>query len=278
MSLKDEALTERSRRFWNSGDAGAALPYVYPLGGGGMVEASYRSYFEARHLDRIVRFSPGMNVLEMGCGTGRWALELAPKIKHYTGVDFSRQAIEMARQSVRSAGLTNVDLHEQSVVDFRGDRPYDIIYFGAVTQYLEDADFHGALTGLERWLKPDTVIVDRSTISLERQRQINCEGDYRAIYRTSREIEGVYARHGFRKIYQKRSYRVMRSGFINRLERLLPPRLRKLPQLVRLTSPVSFYLLLGFTWLADTLRPVPWHGGTLSHDFFVFVKGDAPYA
>lgn len=43
-------------------------------------------------------------LLEVGCATGFLALGLSPKVRHYTGVDLSRKAIQVAtRQNLRNA-------------------------------------------------------------------------------------------------------------------------------------------------------------------------------
>jgi len=247
------------------------------MGGGGLEEILYRGYFEAQHLKRIARFKHTMNVLELGCGNGRWALTLAPLVKHYTAVDFSRPALDIARQNISKAGLLNVDVREQSIVGFQGDRLYDVIYFGGVTQYLQDPEILQILGHLAPWMKPCTIIVDRSTICYQ-QRQINEEGPYISIYRTPRELEHLFFSHGFRKIYQRRSYRFLRSGLIGRVKNLCPSRFRDWSVIVRRGAPLSFYMLLWITWAEDLLRPVPWAGGERSHDFFVFSKEGPSHA
>lgn len=43
---------------------------------------------------------PHHKVLEMGCGTGSTALELAPGVAEYTGTDFSTEMIDIARSKL----------------------------------------------------------------------------------------------------------------------------------------------------------------------------------
>jgi SAM-dependent methyltransferase len=239
------------------------------MGRGGLLEASYRHYFEVRHLKRFVRLERTMSVLELGSGNGRWILSLAPLVKHYTAVDFSRQALDVARKGIRAAGLDNVELHEQSILDFRGDGRYDVIYLAGVTQYLQDEEIRRLMENLAPHIGQGTVIVDRSTINV-RAREILERDGYYAIFRTPAELRALLARHGFHGTYQRRSYRFMRGG------RLLQagPLKRIMPVLVRALRPVSLYLLLGYSWLADVVRPIPFEGGDRSHDFFVFRRDD----
>lgn len=269
--MENNSLIEHSKRYWdNVIEIDEELLGCYPLGGGGLVEAPYRYFFEARHLKQIIQFNRTMDVLELGCGNGRWVAAISPLVRHYTAVDFSAQAVAATRKSVERRKLKNVEAHEMSAVEFKPDRHYDIIYFGSITQYLEDSDIHLVLNNLRPSFKPNTVIIDRSTISYGTRQKNEC-GNYVSVYRTPKELTDIFALHGFEKFYQKRSYRFMRTDLTSRIQRRLP---RKFPQLVRLTQPLSLYFLLFMTWVLDTLRPKPWHNGERSHDFFLFKKSN----
>lgn len=49
---------------------------------------------------------PGARVLDMGCGPGRHALELARRGFQVTGVDFTEKFIQFARETAQAEGLT----------------------------------------------------------------------------------------------------------------------------------------------------------------------------
>lgn len=49
-----------------------------------------------------------MRVIEIGCGTGSTALELAPYVGHVTATDFSEKMIEIAKKKAKKAGVVNV--------------------------------------------------------------------------------------------------------------------------------------------------------------------------
>ena len=60
---------------------------------------------------KLLRATRGAHVLDVGCGTGEDALELAETVGsegRVVGVDVSRQAIEEARRRASAAGVTNV--------------------------------------------------------------------------------------------------------------------------------------------------------------------------
>lgn len=244
---------------------------VYPLGGGGIIEAPYRHFFELQHLKSIVNFTSKMNVLELGSGNGRWIASLAPLVAHYTGVDITHEALDIARKVVACKVIPNVDFHEMSILDFYGDRPYDFIYFSGVSQYLDDDQIHRVLNNLSRWIKSETIIVDRSTVNY-RQREILSRTDYYSLFRTPQELEHIFKNHGYCLKTHKRSYRFLRGGRF-----LRQPIISKyLPILVGACSPLSLYTMFGLTFLLDLIYPIPFEGGDRSHDFHLFISEETP--
>jgi SAM-dependent methyltransferase len=241
---------------------------VAPMGGGGLTEVAYRHYFELRHLLRVLPLDPSMDLLELGCGSGRWTVDLARRVRQYTGVDFSKPALAVARGRVAAAGLSNVALHEASVLEFPLAGPYDVVYFSGVTQYLLDDELRLLLRRLAPCLGPDAALLDRSTISTG-AREVVDDGRYFAVYRSASELEEAFREVGARMTHRARSYDVLRfsSLFGNvALGRLLAGATRAL-------APASFHLLRAASRAADVLRPVPFEGGRRSHDFLLFRVG-----
>ena len=253
-------------RFWNN-LKGVPPPLigVHGMGGGGLVEVWYRHYFEFRHLKRICRFRKDMKVLELGCGNGRWALSIAPKVKDYVGVDFSKSALRVAQKQIKKNKLQNVLLIEKNITEFISSDTFDVIYLSGVSQYLTDEEFKLTLGHIRTSCLPATVIVDRSSINVK-QREIMENRNYWALFRTPDELAMLLKTIGFALVYKKRSYRFLRGAKL-----LLHRRLKNLlTMLVYWTRPLSFHLLHLITILADALKPVSFEGGERSHDFFVF--------
>ncbi len=63
-----------------------------------------------------------LRVLDVGCGTGRLMLWLAPRVKHVTGLDRDPAAIRDARRLAGAARLSNVEFHEADVEREEYDR------------------------------------------------------------------------------------------------------------------------------------------------------------
>ena len=57
----------------------------------------------------------GKRALDVGCGTGRVTLWLAPRVKHAVGLDRDARALADARRLAGEAGLVHVEFHEADV-------------------------------------------------------------------------------------------------------------------------------------------------------------------
>lgn len=119
-------------------------------------------------LDRPIR-----SVLDVGCGEGRWHLEirkLRPKAV-YLGIDPSEYAVERygARRNLRLGTFEELYLHVF-------DRPFDLVVCSDVLHYLDDeavlggldslADVVGGVALLEVFTKEDEIEGDREGFHL----------------------------------------------------------------------------------------------------------------
>lgn len=110
---------------------------------------------QVRDLVRLLALQPPAHVLDVPCGYGRHAIELARRGFTVTGVDASQVQIERAREKARAAGVT-VDFR---VVDARA-LPFEEEFDLAITMFLsfgyfETDDEHLAmLRGIARALRP----------------------------------------------------------------------------------------------------------------------------
>jgi SAM-dependent methyltransferase len=64
----------------------------------GLPPASDRIQQEAQGICDLLRLTPGLRVLDIGCGHGRHALALAERLPEVTGVDFARALLVRAKQ------------------------------------------------------------------------------------------------------------------------------------------------------------------------------------
>ncbi len=102
--------------------------------------------------------SPDMEVLELGCGTGTTALIHAPFVKHITGIDISRNMLEIARAKAESGNVKNVTFQQSSVDGLETpDASYDVIMGHSILHLMENTG--AVIARIHRMLKPGGVFV-----------------------------------------------------------------------------------------------------------------------
>ena len=135
-------MTDRETRFWNKvADKYARRPIADA--------ATYETKLE------ITRkyFRPGMEVLEIGCGTGTTAIAHAPYVGHIRATDLSARMIEIARDKARAEGIDNVTFEVRSIeaLDLP-DASIDVVMAHNVLHLLDDKE--RAIADVYRMLRP----------------------------------------------------------------------------------------------------------------------------
>lgn len=139
------------------------------------------------------------SVLDLGCGTGRWATTLLQLCNSYVGVDFSLGLLEIARQSV--AGYENKArfIHDSVASPLRPllpGRHFDRILSLGVMIYLNDQQMVQALSNMAELAAPSCRIVLREPVgklarlTLRDHFSSDMSQYYNAIYREEREFLG----------------------------------------------------------------------------------------
>lgn len=100
-------------------------------------EAAYQTKLEItrRH------FSPEMEVLEFGCGTGMTAVSHAPYVKHIHATDLSGEMLEIARGRAAEAKVENISFERVGFEDIEAaPERYDVVLGLSILHLLEDRD------------------------------------------------------------------------------------------------------------------------------------------
>jgi len=90
----------------------------------------YQSRTQALVLDRL-SIRPGMRVLDLGCGTGTAALEIASRLNgtgKVVGVDVSLKMLQEAQQKLSQRGLTNVEFVPGSAHELEYEATFDVVF------------------------------------------------------------------------------------------------------------------------------------------------------
>ena len=109
---------------------------------------------------RILDTEP-TRVLEVGCGTGLLLLRVAPGVEHYTGIDFSAEALGRVGAQVARRGMDHVHLEQRSAADLEAllragpdtseASSFDTVVINSVAQYFPSLGYLLAvLEGIDR--------------------------------------------------------------------------------------------------------------------------------
>jgi SAM-dependent methyltransferase len=147
-------LKERVRAFWQAhpcgtkfSDAAMGTPEFFEL-----IEA--HRYTKEWHIPEAADFAGarGLSVLEIGCGLGTDGAQFAKAGAHYTGVDLTEAAIELARKRFEIAGLPGeFRVADAENLDF-ADESFDRTYSHGVLHHTPDTA--RAVAEIHRVLKP----------------------------------------------------------------------------------------------------------------------------
>src|SRR5688572_1636810 len=109
---------------------------------------------EADFLARALRLQPGARVLDVPCGTGRHALELASRGFAVTGVDLSKEQIALARADA-AAARREIDFRQVDMRELPWRSQFDAAYcFGNSFGYIEPEGLKEFVRAISRALKP----------------------------------------------------------------------------------------------------------------------------
>ncbi|MEO8097269.1 MAG: class I SAM-dependent methyltransferase [Acidobacteriota bacterium] len=103
-----------------------------------------------------------MSVLDAGCGSGRWALEIAARRPDWTvhGIDRDAAAISQAQADACSLGLKNVSFAVQDFLRFNPSSRFSVILSVASAHYLVEAGKGKQLFKcFQEWLSPGGLLV-----------------------------------------------------------------------------------------------------------------------
>jgi SAM-dependent methyltransferase len=121
---------------------------------------------EVDFLEKALRLPPGSKVLDLACGGGRHALELAARGHQVTGVDLSREFLAVARSRAAERRLA-VTWEERPMEDLPWQAEFDGAYcMGNSIGGLDEAGLAAFFRGVCRALKPGRrFVVENGTIA-----------------------------------------------------------------------------------------------------------------
>ncbi len=80
------------------------------------------------------------SVLEIGAGTGRFTLEVAPLVKQVTAVDVSCKMLDCMRQKMDAQGITNVKRIYGNFMETSFEAKFDLIISFSAIEYIREKE------------------------------------------------------------------------------------------------------------------------------------------
>ena len=133
--------------------------------------------------------APDAYGLDVGCGSGRWARFVAPKVGRLMCVDASREAIGVARQTLAPHRNVDIRLGAAGALPF-GDGTFDFVYALGVLHHTPDPEH--ALRDCVRVLKPGAPLLVYLYYALDDR-----PAWYRALWRVADRIRRWVSRRPF---------------------------------------------------------------------------------
>lgn len=100
------------------------------------------------------------HVLEIGCGTGSTALQLAPGVAQVSATDISGAMIEIAKSKLGSITPRNIDFQQADAADLIDGRPFDAVCAFSLLHLVDDIG--QVLKSVRQQLKPGGFFITKT--------------------------------------------------------------------------------------------------------------------
>lgn len=155
--------------------------------------AARRDSEEKARVLPLIGFASRDRVLDLGCGTGRWADAVAGKVEAYLGIDFSEPLLEVARSRVPKAVFQQMNVADMNTARLALPPPFTVIICSGILIYINDADIQALFRTLAEIAAPACRVYLREPmakeqrLTLDRHWSDELQDNYSAIYRTRGE-------------------------------------------------------------------------------------------
>ena len=97
---------------------------------------SYMNKWDGQQFIDSLQLSKEKSVLEIGVGTGRLAVRVAPECRKFFGIDISPKTIQRAKENLK--GHSNVTLICDDFMSYHSGRKFDVIYSSLTFMHIKN--------------------------------------------------------------------------------------------------------------------------------------------
>ena len=141
----------------------------------------------------LLSFTPYDRVLDLGCGTGRWAEALADTVDAYLGIDFSDGLLDVARQRVPRGTFQSMNVARIEGAALEIAPPFSAVICSGILIYINDDDIRSMFRAISHLAAASSRIYLREPMAKDRRLTLDrhwsdeLKDRYSAIYRTREE-------------------------------------------------------------------------------------------
>jgi 2-polyprenyl-3-methyl-5-hydroxy-6-metoxy-1,4-benzoquinol methylase len=163
-ACQTEARLERERAFFDRVAAGSAVTHMSPAVLERYARRPHAHLFGKEFMFSLAGDLRGKRVLEVGCGEGVAACQLAYCGARVTGIDLSPASVEVARQRARLHGFDAEFRAGDVAADHLGESSFDVVWCDLILHHLV-ADLDAVLARLAQALRPGGLFVAREPLA-----------------------------------------------------------------------------------------------------------------
>lgn len=147
-----------------------------------------------------------MCVLDLGSGTGQWAIRFAETADSVIAVEFSEGMQEHAISLSNDMRISNIKFTCCPAQEYLTKDKIDLIWISGLLIYLDDYECNRLLKNCKKMLQSGAKLILRDGTGVLGRHEINSsysealKANYSAIYRTSEEYIEMFKMHGFLNI------------------------------------------------------------------------------
>jgi len=179
-----------------------------------------RDELEKKEIKKHLDFSNDRNIIDLGCGIGRIAIDLSPYVDFVLAVDYSQPLVDIGRAEVKKRSIKNVEFLCYSSSDFLYDKAFDAVVICGLFNNINDETVEKTIDNINRHLKSNGKVILKESVGIEKRFEIIDKFSeeigtiYNSIYRTPDELIEMFMKGGFRvKVSKKMLQHRKETGF-----------------------------------------------------------------
>jgi len=147
--------------------------------------------------------NPKAVILDLGGGSGYWALKFAKKANRVYVVDYCLSLIKQGVKNSKEKGIKNIEFIHAPAQEFKSKINFDIIFISGLLIYLNDKEIDKLIKNMQNYSKKGAILILRDGTGIKGRFEIinkfseNLKANYSAMYRTREEYIKIFKKVGF---------------------------------------------------------------------------------